>query len=252
MIKDMQDIARSGEGALLPDVIWFDEQLIVVNKPAGLPTLPDGYDRTRPHLAQVLAPQFGRLWIVHRLDRGTSGAIVLARSAETHRDLNLQFDSHEIQKTYHALVAGQPPWEEHDVCLPLRADGDRKHRTVVDHGRGKPAVTHLQVIERLSRFTLIEARPETGRTHQIRAHLAALQLPLLGDRLYGGNAVTVKVGDTLLLARPALHAAALSFNHPVDGTARRFEAPYPPDFAGALLRLRADAAQRGPEPGGNQ
>lgn len=215
-------------------IIFSDEHIIVINKPAGLPTLPDGYDKNAPNLAQALAPQFGRVWIAHRLDRGTSGVMVVARTAEAHRSLNMQFDSREVKKTYHALIAGNPPWEEYTVKLPLRADGDRKHRTIVDHGKGKPAVTHLRVLERHDTYALIEARPETGRTHQIRAHLSALELPVLGDPLYGGAAAQKGAASD----RTALHARSLLFRHPTTLEQARFEAPYPVDFERALRALR--------------
>jgi tRNA pseudouridine32 synthase / 23S rRNA pseudouridine746 synthase len=216
------------------NAIFSDEHIVVVDKPAGLPTLPDGYDKNAPHLLQVLAPRFGKLWIAHRLDRGTSGVMVVARNAEAHRALNIQFDGREVKKAYHALVAGEPPWEEYTVKLPLRANGDRKHRTVVDHGKGKPAVTHLRVLERCGPYSLVEARPETGRTHQIRAHLASLRLPVLGDLLYGGVAAT----EDAPIERTALHAQSLAFRHPVNEQPLSFEAPYPADFARALRTLR--------------
>ena len=144
-----------------------------------------------------------------------------------------------MKKAYHALIVGEPPWEEYTVKFPLRADGDRKHRTVVDHGKGKPAVTHLRVLERCGAFALIEARPETGRTHQIRAHLAALRLPLLGDPLYGGAAAT----DGAPIDRTALHAYSLIIRHPITIEQVRFQAPYPTDFDRALRALRS--AQQG-------
>ena len=219
-------------------VIFSDEHIVVVDKPAGLPTLPDGYDKAAAHLAQVLAPQFGRIWIAHRLDRGTSGVMVVARTAEAHRSLNMQFDGREVRKAYHALVVGEPPWEEYAVRFPLRPDGDRKHRTVVDHGKGKPAVTHLRVLERYDAYALVEARPETGRTHQIRAHLAALRLPVLGDALYGGAGVSEAGAAGPRLDRTALHAQSLAFSHPATEQPLSFEAPYPPDFARALAAIR--------------
>lgn len=218
-------------------IVFSDEHIVVVNKPAGLPTLPDGYDKAAPHLTQALEPQFGRVWIAHRLDRGTSGVMVVARTAEAHRSLNMQFDGREVKKTYHALIAGNPPWEEYTVKLPLRADGDRKHRTVVDHGKGKPAVTHLRVLERWDARAKVEARPETGRTHQIRVHLAALGLPVIGDPLYGGAAAREGAG----IDRTALHAHSLIFRHPITIEQLRFEAPYPADFERALRGLRQGA-----------
>jgi RluA family pseudouridine synthase len=231
-------------------ILWFDESLLVVNKPAGLPTLPDGYDPGAPYLKSILLPDFGPLWIVHRLDRDTSGVMVLARSPQAHRALNTQFQEHQVFKAYHALVIGEPEWTEKDVDLPLRPNGDRRHRTVVDPQRGKPASTGLRVMERFARFTLIEAIPKTGRTHQVRAHLSAQALPIACDALYGGgesiylsqiksHSHSGTEPDIPLIDRLALHARSLAFLHPITQVALRFEAPYPEDFTACLQALRA-------------
>jgi RluA family pseudouridine synthase len=211
-------------------ILFSDEQLLAVNKPTGLPTLPDGYDKTAPCLINLLKQQYDRVWVVHRLDKQTSGAIVFARTAEVHRALNIAFDSRSVHKVYHAIVIGVPKWAEHTIDLPLRPDGDRRHRTVIDRARGKPAVTRARVLEHFAQHALIEARPETGRTHQIRAHLAAIDLPLAGDVLYGGSLT--------LINRVALHAHAIDFEHPVTHEPLHIEAPYPSDFTQALQQLR--------------
>lgn len=231
-------------------VIYQDEALLVVNKPAGLPVLPDGYDQQAKYLVGVLRTQFGPLWVVHRLDRETSGVLVLARQGEIHRSLNQQFAGRSVKKAYLALVVGDPPWEERTVRLPLRADGDRQHRTVVDRQRGKRAITHLRVLERFGGFTWLEVVPETGRTHQIRAHLAALNLPIAVDALYGdGTPIYLSAikphyrkpserAERPLLARLGLHAHALTLVHPQGQGVIDFEAPLPQDLATTLRALR--------------
>ena len=213
-------------------ILFLDEHLLVVDKPVSLPTLPDGYDKNAPCLISWLRQQYGRLWVVHRLDKDTSGVIILARSAEIHRTLNMAFDSHDVRKVYDAIVIGVPYWDERTIDLQLRPNGDRRHRTVIDRQRGKPALTRLRVVERFRQHALIEARPETGRTHQIRAHLAAIDLPLAGDALYGGQDAAA------LITRMALHARSLALQHPATHEPLHVEAPHPPDFARALQQLR--------------
>lgn len=224
----------------LPKVIYSDQDILVVDKPAGLLSLPDGYDHSLPYLAAVLMPEFGRLWVVHRLDRDTSGVMVLARSPEAHRSLNEQFESRRTEKIYHAIVVGSPTWETIGVDLPLRVDGDRRHRTVIDREAGKPAFTGMRCLERFRGYTLIEAQPHTGYTHQIRAHLAAIGHPIAGDTLY--NRRRVKPEQLIIpgLPRVALHARSLTFDHPISGERLSFVASYPIDFERALDRLRSN------------
>jgi tRNA pseudouridine32 synthase / 23S rRNA pseudouridine746 synthase len=230
-------------------VVYADDSILAINKPVGLPTLPDGYNPDALHVKAVLAPEFGPLWIVHRLDRDTSGLLLLARNADAHRVLNTQFEKRQVAKRYHALTCGCPDWEEKTIHLPLRPDGDRRHRSVVDSHNGKRAETEFHLLERLVDYALLEAIPHTGRTHQIRAHLAAVRLPILGDELYGGQPKLIKSmlnpghaggiqNESALLQRCALHAHSLELTHPASGETLRLEAPYPEDFTVALQALR--------------
>jgi RluA family pseudouridine synthase len=206
--------------------------MLVVDKPAGLPALVDGYHAEAPYLIGILQEKYDPLWVVHRLDKDTSGVIVFARTAEAHRALNIQFESRQTEKVYHALVVGTPDWNEKVVRIPLRPDGDRRHRTVVDSRGGKPSVTGLRVLECFQDHALVEAVPRTGRAHQIRAHLAALGHPIAGDGLYGGG----EVGG---LGRMWLHACSLKLRHPITGEEMGFRAPYPEDLERAIERLRS-------------
>jgi RluA family pseudouridine synthase len=212
-------------------VLYEDGDILIVNKPANLPVLPDGWERDAPYLVKLLLDKYPELMIAHRLDKVTSGVIVFARTAEAHRALNMQFERHTTQKVYHAISVGLPKWDEHTAKHKLRINVGHSHRTVVDNGQGKPAETKFKVLKRFSRYTLLEAIPATGRTHQIRVHAFALGIPLLGDSLYSAP-------QTDLIDRPALHSQSLTFNHPVSGELLTFSAPYPPDLTEVLEKLQ--------------
>ena len=214
------------------NIIYKDEQILVIDKPAGIPVLPDGWEQDAPYLVKMLEEEFGKLWVVHRLDKGTSGVMVFARDAESHRALKTQFETHEAQKTYHAIVEGNPKWDEKVTKFPLRANVGKKHRTAVDDKNGKPSETHFRVIKRYQDAALIEAKPMTGRTHQIRVHAYALGHPLVGDVLYSAQ-------ETPVITRPALHAQTLSLIHPMTNERMKFTAPHPADFDEALKNIEA-------------
>ena len=210
--------------------IYKDDHILVINKHAGIPVLPDGWDKESPYLVKMLEEEHGKLWIVHRLDKVTSGVIVFARDKETHRALNIQFENREVEKLYHAIMEGEPNWNEKITRFPLRANVGKKHRTAVDDKNGKPSETRFRILKRYQSGALVEAQPMTGRTHQIRVHAYALGHPLLGDILYDGD-------ETMLISRPALHAYSLTMTHPVTNELLTFKAERPQDFETALEQL---------------
>ncbi len=222
------------------EIIHVDEAVLVIDKPAGLAVLPDGWERDAPYAVRLLEEQFQEpaggsgkaIWIVHRLDKSTSGVMVFARTAQAHRDLNRQFELREARKIYHAIIEGLPDWDEKSARQPLRVNVGHKHRTAVDARRGKPSETLFRVLRRFAGCALVEAELMTGRTHQIRAHAYALGHPLLGDVLYGGQ-------PSDLIARPALHAYQLTIRNPSSGEIESYTAPYPRDFQDVLERLGA-------------
>jgi RluA family pseudouridine synthase len=214
-------------------VLEQDPDVLVILKPAGLLSLPDGYDPRQPYLQGVLEADYGRLWMVHRLDRETSGVMALARNPAAHQALSIQFERRQAVKIYSGLVHGNPEWDEYESTVPLRMGVGRRKRTVVDEARGKPAHTIFRVRKRFSEYTLLECQPLTGRTHQIRAHLYALGFPLVNDPLYGAYAPR-SLGH---LQRLGLHAYSLTFTHPSRREVVCYSAPYPDDFASAISAL---------------
>ena len=217
------------------NIIHLDENIIIINKPAGLPVLPDGWEKASEYLVKMLEEKYNKIFIVHRLDKITSGVMVFARDAETHRTLNIQFEERQAEKVYHAIVEGIPQWNEKIAKHPLRINVGHKHRTGVSDKYGKPSETRFKVIKRYQEAALIEARPVTGRTHQIRVHAYALGHPLLGDILYGAS-------ETHLIARPALHAHSLTFTHPQSGERQTFLAERPQDFVETLELLSSSTS----------
>jgi 23S rRNA pseudouridine1911/1915/1917 synthase len=224
-------------------VLYEDADLVVVDKPAGLVVHPaPGHPRgtlvnALLHHCRDLAGIGGvlRPGIVHRLDRGTSGVLVAAKCDAAHVGLAEQFRAHTVERTYLALVRGLPGAEGGHIERPIgRHPRDRK-RMSVRTAAGRAAATDWRVARRFPReaVSLLEVRPATGRTHQIRVHLAAAGLPIVGDPVYGRGQ------PRLGLERPALHAARLGFAHPRSGAWLCFEAPPPPDLRAALERLEA-------------
>jgi len=212
------------------EILYEDADLVVVNKPSGVSVIPEGWDKETPYLIKLLEPDFGRLWVVHRLDKITSGVFLIARNADSHRDINIQFEQHRVIKKYHAILVGVPAWTEYHASQPLRSNSGHNHRTVVDRLKGKQASTYFSVLMASKDHIFAEASPETGRTHQIRAHAAASGHPILADSLYGAP-------FTNIISRPALHAYSLQFTHPATQETLSFSAPYPADLQDGLIQL---------------
>jgi len=223
-------------------VVFEDEHLLVVSKPAGLVVHPAPGHSSGTLVNALLARAGGapaggdaeRPGIVHRLDAGTSGLMIVAKDEATHAALTDALAARAVTRVYLALVEGIPDTATTTIDAPIgRSTRDRKKMAVVAGGRS--AVTEITVLERLPDTALVEARPITGRTHQIRVHLKAAGHPVVGDRVYGPNR---KLAAALGLDRPFLHAARLSFEHPSTGALIELDDPLPQDLAAALEAAR--------------
>jgi 23S rRNA pseudouridine1911/1915/1917 synthase len=231
-------------------VVHEDEHLIVIDKPAGLVVHPAAGNLDGTLVNALLHHCRGQLsgiggverpGIVHRIDKETSGLLVVAKTNKAHEGLAKQFADHSIERAYFAVVLGLPIPPAGTVSGHIgRSDHDRKKMAVLHdlNKRGKHAVTHYRLIEALDGAALVECRLETGRTHQVRVHMASIGHPLLGDPVYGRTATKFRpLLNQLHFARQALHAAVLGFIHPVTGEALRFESKLPADMAGLLVEL---------------
>jgi 23S rRNA pseudouridine1911/1915/1917 synthase len=223
------------------EVVHEDEHLMLVDKPAGLVTHPaPGHHGVT--LAELL-PDGAR--VAHRLDKDTSGLLLVARSEEALEELQRMMKAREITREYTALVEGHPDAEQGTIDAPIGRD--RGNRTVMSTrtDRARDAVTHFEVLERLPRTSLLRVRLETGRTHQIRAHLAAIDHPVVGDPQYGGSASGRRVG----LNRQFLHASTLMFRHPFTRELVRCESKPPVELSHALDTARREPVSGGPDGG---
>ena len=238
-------------------VVYEDKHLLVIDKPAGLVVHPGAGQAQGTlvnallHLVKDLSGVGGvlRPGIVHRLDRGTSGLLVVAKDDEAHRALVRQFAGRTVEKEYLAIVHGVPRARSGTIDLPLGRDPVHRQKMSVRAPRGRAARSDYTVAEALDGAALVRVRIHTGRTHQIRVHLAALGHPVAGDAAYGGtrapSARRPEAKAALLgLSRPALHAARLSFTHPETGVRLTFESALPEDLVHALDALRPTASAK--------
>jgi 23S rRNA pseudouridine1911/1915/1917 synthase len=219
-----------------PRIVHLDDALAVVEKPAGLVVHP-APSHTGPTLVSELAEVLGggadpeRPGIVHRLDKGTSGLLVVARDDAAHAALQAQVQRREVERVYLALAGGRLSSRTGTIDAPIGRSARERHRMAVSGAASRQARTHFEVRELLPRESYVEVKLETGRTHQIRAHFAAIGHPLTGDATYGG---AIRYG----LERPFLHAHRLAFAHPVSGERLSFSSPLPADLEAALELAR--------------
>jgi len=226
-----------------PLLVHVDEHMAVVDKPAGLIV-----HAAPGHVGTTLVDELGDLLgggeehrpgIVHRLDRDTSGLMLVARDAEAHRRLAAAIKAREVDRFYLALVEGKPRSRTGVIDAPLGRDHRSPEKRAIGGRGARDARTEFEVVETMPGYSLVRAKLETGRTHQVRVHMAAIGHPLAGDVRYGG-------GLTLGLERQFLHSTEIGFEHPFSGARMRFESPLPDDLAAALERARNP--ESGPNP----
>ena len=232
----------------LIEVIYSDEDMVVANKPAGITVIPDRIHTELETVQTILQKQFGKLWVVHRIDRPTSGVICFARNEVAHRNLSLQFQNHEVQKFYYAIVKGKMSIKSGVINEPI-AENMARPGSMLIHKRGKDALTLFEVAEEFKHASLLKVEIKTGRTHQIRVHLASLGHPLFVDELYANteafffSSIKKKYKPTNeeerpTIARLTLHAAQITLRHPSKGQEISFKAPLPKDMETVLKLLR--------------
>lgn len=227
--------------------LYADAALVVVDKPAGQTVVPSAHASEQPCLqAQVAAAVGQRVWVVHRLDRETSGAVAFALSAEAHRALSMAFEARTVQKIYLALVAGRPEPPDGQIDVPLHDARRGKSRPAQPGERGARAATTRYHVDAVwgtagEAIALVRAHPETGRHHQVRVHLRAIGHPILGDALYGRGA---RAGlSSVPVPRLALHAARLDLPHPVSGRRVVVDAPLPDDLRAVTAWIDAQSTR---------
>ncbi|HPQ22622.1 MAG TPA: RluA family pseudouridine synthase [Saprospiraceae bacterium] len=233
-----------------PEIIYEDDHIIVVNKPAGIFTIGERFNPTGENLKSILEPKYGKLFVVHRIDKDTSGLVIFAKDAESHRDLSMQFEHREVEKYYLAIVDGNPSPAEGEIDAPLAESTVTRGKMLI-HKRGKDAKSKYEIVESFRDFSLVKVRIFTGRLHQVRVHMASVGHPLMIDSLYGKRSefyVSEIKGrkynpgkyqdEKPMVDRLTLHAYRLSITHPVTGEKMSFEAELPKDMNAILNQLR--------------
>lgn len=232
------------------ELVYEDETLLIVNKASGLLTLPDRFRPELPNVKDLLNAKYGQIWVVHRLDKDTSGILCFAKNESAHRDLSLQFENRTVGKKYLALVQGSPIQEEGEIDRAIAPNPHQPGKMIILKS-GKPSLTLYKKVEAFKGFSLLEVEIKTGRTHQIRVHLKAIGCPLAIDPIYHENegillsaikGRSYHLGkdqvERPLMKRLSLHAMQLSFDHPISKERMVFEGPLHKDFEAVLKQLR--------------
>jgi 23S rRNA pseudouridine1911/1915/1917 synthase len=253
MRRKLEHILKKEGGGIL----YEDEALVCIDKPGGFLALPDRYDALLPNLYFLIKEVYGSIFVVHRIDKDTSGLILFAKTEQAHASLSSAFEKHEVDKEYRAIVEGSPKKDSGIIDVPI-VEKSAGIMGVTGSG-GKKSSTEYAVLERFRGFALVALRPRTGRTHQIRVHLSAIQLPILGDSLYGhaggfylssvkSNYRLKRQEEHPLLNRTALHASSLLFLHPSTKERVHLESPLPKDMEAVLQSLRKYRSAMLPKP----
>jgi 23S rRNA pseudouridine1911/1915/1917 synthase len=230
------------------EILFEDEYLMAINKPPGMLVIPDRFNKLEKSIIDILKEKNENVFVLHRLDRDTSGALLFAKTEAVHRELSMQFESHKVGKKYIVLVSGVIKNNEGIIDLPLAKKSKNENIMIVDRKNGKESITHYKVIKRFERHTLVEAFPKTGRTHQIRIHFKSINYPLAIDKLYSRNEkiflsdIKTKFkrsesGEKPLMERLTLHSNMLEFTHPVSFNKISVQAPLWKDFKILLKNL---------------
>ena len=238
--KEPEPLAVKGEEIPL-EIVYEDDDLMVINKPRGMVVHPaPGHtsgtlvNAVLSHAGESLSSINGvlRPGIVHRIDKDTSGLILVCKNDFSHKALAKQLEEHSITRRYHAICSGRLKEEQGTVSAPIGRDEKNRKQQAINYKHGKEAITHYRLLENLQNASLLECRLETGRTHQIRVHMKSIGHPLLGDPLYGPKK------NLYAIKGQALHAMVLGFVHPRSGEYMEFSADYPEDFQKLLNKLR--------------
>lgn len=233
-------------------IVYEDDYIIVVNKAAGVYTISPRHATMDDVLSDLLEKRYKEIFIVHRLDKDTSGLVVFAKNSEIHKNLSIQFEENKIDKVYFAFVEGKLEFVgTYLIDVPILVDPGRQKVQI--HDKGKPSQTKIRIVEQFSNHTLIEAKLITGRTHQIRVHMEYLGYPLMIDKLYGTkkefylSEIKRKYHrkedrtERPLITRQTLHAHSMSLTHPVTGSKMNFEAELPKDLRALRYQLRKNS-----------